>query len=517
MLHANVLQLMPEAEIEKVGGKLFTPGSCRLGVRTRGTFHSIRSDPSTAELRQVQKAFMPLIKLNYRGTELDILFASLASKRVPEDEQLKDYLILENLDKKSIRSLNDHGIYSNIVGFPGGISWAILVARVCQLYQNAAPSGLRLPFHFDSALEQPLPVFLKSSQSSYLVEIPSLQELVWDLWTRIGHELVIVNYCRHHLMPIITPAFSEQYFTFNVTKSTQRIVTDEISEVKHFVLLAISIVMDIIGGKAEWSELFEKVFFSRYKHFLALLSVSTTEGVALCHIHPKYFLSRTDPLPVTPPIPDPACRVWFIGLSPNKQLTKNIAIQNEVQGFLGTVTLAAQKQRIYSEGMSVLPQYVRKSYLGKWLKPKDLPGGRKVAKKADHITHLSHSTSTLTAIILHLCMRESSKTGAATLLASSVYQHNYMKDLTEITNNEQVGSVITLSFILEPLPNEVQGFLDTVTLAAQKQRIYSEAMSVLPQYVRKSDLGKWLKSEDLLGGRKVTKKADHSPVTRLLR
>merc|ERR1719502_2196608 len=34
------------------------------------------------------------------------------------------------------------GIYSNILGYFGGITWALLVARVCQLYPHYSPSQL---------------------------------------------------------------------------------------------------------------------------------------------------------------------------------------------------------------------------------------------------------------------------------------------------------------------------------------------------------------------------------------
>lgn len=91
--------------------------------------------------------------------------------RVPPDlTSLRDDNLLKNVDEKTVRSLNGcrvaedlltlvpsvesfiatlrfikywakrRGIYSNVIGFLGGVSWAMLVARICQLYPHAAPS-----------------------------------------------------------------------------------------------------------------------------------------------------------------------------------------------------------------------------------------------------------------------------------------------------------------------------------------------------------------------------------------
>ena len=40
------------------------------------------------------------------------------------------------------------GVYSNVLGYLGGGSWAMLVARTCQLYPNAAASTIVLKFFF---------------------------------------------------------------------------------------------------------------------------------------------------------------------------------------------------------------------------------------------------------------------------------------------------------------------------------------------------------------------------------
>lgn len=433
---------MPPSEVEKVGGKLFTFGSYRLGVHTRGAdidslcvaprhvdrvefftsfYDMLAQDPNTSELRQVPEAFVPVIKLKYRGIELDILFARLALTRVPDDQQLNDDQILKNLDDKSVRSLNgcrvadeilrlvpnvetfmytlravklwakNHGIYSNMLGFLGGVSWAILVARTCQLYPNAAPSKLIQKFFLVfTKWEWPNPVVLKDTDQ---IARPNdmLQELVWDPRTRATD--------RYHLMPIITPAYPEQNSTFNVTRSTRQIIVDEMNE-------GLTITIDIMNGQAEWSKLFTEVnFFSRYKHFIVLLCIASTEAdqlvwsglveskirhlvgslernpcVNLCHVNPKHY-EPVKPLPVDIDLENPCCQLWFIGMDLNKQLKKNIDLTDELQQFNDVVMRAAQFQDLYVEGMRVEPSYARHCDLHHWLPRTELNRGRPACKK----------------------------------------------------------------------------------------------------------------------------------------
>ncbi|KAM9108888.1 LOW QUALITY PROTEIN: poly(A) polymerase alpha-like [Megaptera novaeangliae] len=183
---------LPQSVIENGGGKIFTFGS-RLGVHTKGADidalcvaprHADRSDFFTSfydklklqeevkDLRAVEEAFVPVIKLCFDGIEIDILFAGLALQTIPGDLGLRDDSLLKNLDVRCVRSLNGcrvtdeivhlvpkidnfrltlraiklwakhHNTYSNILGFLGGVSWAMLVARTCQLYPNAIASTL---------------------------------------------------------------------------------------------------------------------------------------------------------------------------------------------------------------------------------------------------------------------------------------------------------------------------------------------------------------------------------------
>src|SRR5436190_4476999 len=76
-----------------------------------------------------------------------------------------------------LRSFVDTGraIYSNVVGFPGGVAWAMLVARVCQLYPQATGSVIVGKFfRIMNQWNWPQPVMLKT------IEDGPLQMKVWN-------------------------------------------------------------------------------------------------------------------------------------------------------------------------------------------------------------------------------------------------------------------------------------------------------------------------------------------------
>lgn len=170
-----------------------------------------------------------------------------------------------------ILSHSGRAIYSNVNGFLGGVAWAMLVARICQLYPNAIAGAIvsrffiimyqwyaHASFHLDWALcnvnirTWPQPVLLKQ------IEEGPLQVRVWN------PKLYPAD--RSHRMPIITPAYPAMCATHNVTASTQMIMTEEFKK-------GADIVDKVIVGTAEWSELFQKHdFFHKYRYYLQVIA-----------------------------------------------------------------------------------------------------------------------------------------------------------------------------------------------------------------------------------------------------
>ncbi|XP_074036270.1 poly(A) polymerase type 3-like [Leptinotarsa decemlineata] len=411
---------MSESVAEQLGGKLFTFGSYRLGVHGKGAdidalcvaprhisrveffssfYELLKAQPEVSDLRAVEEAYVPVIKMNFEGIEIDMLFARLSLKEIPDSIDLRDDMVLKNLDERCVRSLNGyrvvdeilrlvpnienfrlasraiklwakrHGIYSNVLGFLGGVSWALLVARTCQLYPNAAPSTLVSKFFLIySKWKWPRPILLKDLSYHYL-GFP-----MWDPRMNIQD--------RYHMMPIITPAYPQQNSTFNVTISTRAIMIEEFKQ-------GLSITDDIMLGKSKWDKLFEQpAFFTKYKHFIVLLVkagnardhlewcglveskarilvgyLERNQYINLAHINPERFSmleSQSEPNTI--------CSMWFIGLE-FARTDSSIDLRREFKSFTDRVMKHAINIQAMKDGMTLDARHVKRKQLSQYLTP----------------------------------------------------------------------------------------------------------------------------------------------------
>ena len=212
------------------GGKVFTYGSYRLGVYGPGSDidtlvvgpKNVRHEDffkffpdllmkhtpegSITELSSVPDSYVPIIKFEYDGISIDLIYSRIDIRtQIPKDLSLLDHKLLKGLDPFELRSLNGtrvtdeiltlvpqpavfkialravklwaqrRAVYANVMGFPGGVAWAMLVARVCQLYPKAAASIIVLKFFkIMEKWQWPMPVQLKT------IEDFELQARVWN-------------------------------------------------------------------------------------------------------------------------------------------------------------------------------------------------------------------------------------------------------------------------------------------------------------------------------------------------
>ncbi|XP_075658302.1 nuclear poly(A) polymerase 1-like [Castanea sativa] len=341
-----------EEMVEEANAVIFTFGSYRLGVNgpgadidtlcvgprhvTReedffGELHRMLAElPEVQELHPVPDAYVPVMKFKFDGVSIDLLYAKLGLWVIPDDLDLSVPTLLQDLDEKSVLSLNgsrvtdkilhmvpnvqnfqttlrcirywakQRGVYSNVAGFLGGINWAILVARICQLYPTALPSLLVSRFFkVYCQWRWPNPVLLCPIEGGSLV-LPS-----WDPRRNFRD--------RNDLMPIITPMYPCINSSYNVSSSTLCIMQQEFQRGNN-----ICEAMD--ASVTGWNTLFERfLFFEAYKNYLQIditarkdvdlmnwqgwvesrLRLLTSEierdtrGMLLCHPHPGECLDKS--------------------------------------------------------------------------------------------------------------------------------------------------------------------------------------------------------------------------------
>jgi poly(A) polymerase len=238
----------PDADLDVLA---LCPPICTRGDFFTSLLKCMEAEEAISDIHPIPCAFTPVIKLKICSIHVDLLFGRVSDatrlihhqKMVQSDpvaslsppgtqpsdiQYIIDDVDLQGLDESGVRSMNGvrvtqyllnvvpnvenfrvtlcavkawastHGIYSNVLGFLGGINYAIMVAWVCRRYPNHYPSSLlRMFFRVFATWEWPLPVMLAMPESEPPAGVAWMP--VWNPETNPRD--------KRHLMPIITPVF----------------------------------------------------------------------------------------------------------------------------------------------------------------------------------------------------------------------------------------------------------------------------------------------------------------------
>ncbi|XP_065866310.1 nuclear poly(A) polymerase 4-like isoform X2 [Euphorbia lathyris] len=405
--------------VEDANAVIFTFGSYKLGVHGPGAdidtlcvgpsyvnreedfffvLHNILAEmEEVTELQPVPDAHVPVMKFKFDGISIDLLYASISLLVVPEDLDISDVCVLYDVDEPTVRSLNgcrvadqilklvpniEHfrttlrclkfwakrrGVYSNVTGFLGGVNWALLVARVCQLYPNAIPSMLVSRFfRVYTQWRWPNPVMLCP------IEEDELGFSVWDPRKNPRD--------RTHHMPIITPAYPCMNSSYNVSTSTLRVMIEQFQ-------YGNKICEEIELNKAQWSTLFDSyLFFESYKNYLqvdivaadvddlrawkgwvesrlrqlTLMIERDTYGKLQCHPYPHEYVDTSKPC---------SHCAFFMGLQRKQgeviQEGQQFDIRRTVDEFRHSVNM----YMFWKPGMEIYVSHVRRKQIPSYVFP----------------------------------------------------------------------------------------------------------------------------------------------------
>ena len=272
--------------------RMYTFGSYRLGVNSPGAdidilfvgpaeLHvpdfirratkTLSKSEKVTELVSVDGATVPIIKFRYDGVDIDLAYAFVRYDVLPDDLNILSDRILRGCDDAVCRTLNgsrvtdtlfhmvrhveafqtaarfikfwakQRGVYSNVMGFLGGISWQIMLVKVCLIFpdEDNADTLVRQFFHmFGHVWKWPTPVFLTK---------------------HLPDDMVLQLKDHRHMMPIITPCTPCMNSSFNVYESTRCIIQDELKR-GYFILQAAKDVGSSVF--TSYGEVCKKMIFS---------------------------------------------------------------------------------------------------------------------------------------------------------------------------------------------------------------------------------------------------------------
>ena len=299
---------LSEQQANDAGSVVLTLGSCALGVPGAGAdIDLVAIVPYFVErahffdagkgfvgrlqaadgvepgsIHSVADAFVPVVKFSLRGVPVDLLLARLKLPQLPRPNGCiltadTAGLLSKCIEDKDVHSLNGarvaaailrrvphvarfqttlravklwaqrRGINQHASGFPGGVGWALLTARVCQLHPNASPSTLLHKFfmtwHVWRFGENAVPVLLD--------EAADAAEAATDAATEMEGppaHLRIADWSprdKGYLLPVITPCRPRLCATHSMTRSTLAVLKAEIERAYDLVSTAVGAAMHV--------------------------------------------------------------------------------------------------------------------------------------------------------------------------------------------------------------------------------------------------------------------------------
>ena len=265
-------------------------------------------DPEITECLPVTDARVPIAKVKYRGVYLDILVASVPFDTIDPSMECVDDSLIFQVDEKCMKSMNGirvadkilklvpsprtfreaarmikfwaqtRCIYSNSVGYFGGVSWSMAIARVCQLYPNFSAKQIVERFFYTYSSwpwDEHKPIVLCSPTDTKIPpslirqQGPSVFSQFKD-WNPQKY-----SSDRFQVMPVITPIFPSHNTTYNVTDSQKKVIVDELKRGKEIIQL-----MQLSSGEIGWDYLCRPCpFFDLFSSFLELSIWSLDEVI----------------------------------------------------------------------------------------------------------------------------------------------------------------------------------------------------------------------------------------------
>lgn len=267
----------------------------------------IRKNPHVTNFNAVETAAVPILEFDFEGINIDLLFARLSSPTVPRDLDIDNDSVIGGVDHASATSLNGprvtnmiasavsgtmqryqtflqvvrcvrkwakaRGLYSNKMGYWGGVNINIAVAFCIQLYPNSSPSSLlRKFFLVFKTWRWPNPIMLTK---------PHDAKLGLPVWTP---QQALLGAMQRQVAPIITPAYPAMNSTLSVSRQTLQIFQEEINR-GHAIIDKLwkdfkekGMAMPGAADGSCFESLFESSdFFISYPHYLSVCIVGPTQ------------------------------------------------------------------------------------------------------------------------------------------------------------------------------------------------------------------------------------------------